>query len=92
MLDVITEKTDRFTRDIVETAATGPGKMTLFTASFARGTDFKSDKEVLPEGVLVIQTFFSKEISEEVQAKGRTARQGQNGIYKLVLCKETLMV
>ena len=34
---------------------------------------------------MVIQTFLSKERSEETQVKGRTARQGQKGQYRLAL-------
>ena len=38
--------------------------------------------------VHVIQTFLSEELTEEKQIQGRTARQGQNGSYCLVLlCK-----
>jgi len=36
-------------------------------------------------GVHVIQTFLSEDISEEVQIKGRTARQGKRGSYILIL-------
>jgi Mg-chelatase subunit ChlD len=39
-------------------------------------------------GVHVIQTFFSVEKAEEVQIKGRTARQGKKGSYSVVLLKE----
>ncbi|ETN97369.1 hypothetical protein RFI_40160, partial [Reticulomyxa filosa] len=35
-------------------------------------------------------TFLSKELSEEVQIKGRTARQGSYGSYSLVLCDKSL--
>lgn len=36
-------------------------------------------------GVSVIQTFVSFEYSEEVQIKGRTGRQGDNGSFCMVL-------
>ena len=47
------------------------------TRIFGRGLDFKSnDKKMNNDGgVHVIQTFLSEEFSEEVQIKGRTARQ-----------------
>lgn len=35
-------------------------------------------------GVHVIQTFFSTDIAEEVQIKGRCARQGEEGSYRYV--------
>ncbi|ETO03631.1 hypothetical protein RFI_33771, partial [Reticulomyxa filosa] len=41
-------------------------------------------------GPHVIQTFCSEELSEEVQIKGRTARQGGSGSYSLVLCDKSL--
>ena len=51
---------------------------------FDRGTDFKCfDSRMLSDGgVHVIQTFFSLDLSEEIQIKGRTARQGENGSYR----------
>jgi hypothetical protein len=36
----------------------------------------------------VIQTFLSLDICEEVQTKGRTSRQGQDGSYQLILNTE----
>ena len=36
-------------------------------------------------GIHVIQTFLSEALSEEIQIKGRTARQGENGSYSLIL-------
>ncbi len=36
-------------------------------------------------GLHVIQTFFSKELSEEVQIKGRTRRQGGNGTFDIIV-------
>ena len=38
----------------------------------------------------MISTFLSREESEEVQIKGRTARQGNNGTFNLVLLDEDL--
>ncbi|CAL6025642.1 Helicase-related_protein [Hexamita inflata] len=61
--------------------------VTLITREFGRGTDFICyDKNIdRLGGVHVIQTFFSDELSEEKQIKGRTARQGNSGSYSLVL-------
>lgn len=59
------------------------------------GTDFQCNDDELNNsgGLHVIQTFFSKETSEETQIKGRTARQGNRGSYSLVLNKgEPLLI
>ncbi|CAL6025644.1 Conserved_hypothetical protein [Hexamita inflata] len=68
------------------------GSISLFTKEFGRGTDFICyDKNIdRLGGVHVIQTFFSDELSEEKQIKGRTARQGNNGSYSLVLLDSEL--
>ena len=60
--------------------------------SFGRGVDFiiNDDKVIANEGVHVIQTFLSLQLSEEVQIKGRCARQGQKGSYSLILSFEDL--
>jgi preprotein translocase subunit SecA len=54
---------------------------------FGRGTDFVcfDDEMDASGGVHVIQTFVSLDVSEEKQIKGRTARQGNQGSYSLVL-------
>ena len=41
-------------------------------------------------GVHVIQTFLSEELSEEIQIKGRTARQGDEGSYSMFLLDSSL--
>jgi len=69
-----------------------PGYVTLATAGMGRGVDYKSSKSVeLNGGVHVIQTFFSTEITEETQIKGRTARFDCKGSYELVICKQHLI-
>ena len=80
---------DRTTR--IETAAMN-GSVTLCTQHFGRGTDFVSkDSKVNQAGGLhVLQTFFSDSISEEVQIRGRTARQGKNGTVSYVLLDGSL--
>ena len=62
----------------------------LATKIFGRGTDFQVNDDEVEEigGSHVIQTFFSDEISEETQIKGRTARHGGNGSYSMLLIEE----
>jgi superfamily II DNA/RNA helicase len=50
----------------------------------------RDDKVGVQGGVHVIQTFFSKTLSEEVQIKGRTARQGDKGSYSMILLEKDL--
>ncbi|KAL4475809.1 hypothetical protein ABPG72_011370 [Tetrahymena utriculariae] len=59
------------------------GQLTLCDKAFGRGTDFIFQNKKINEngGVVVLQTFFSEEINEEQQIKGRTARQGNKGIF-----------
>jgi uncharacterized protein (DUF1330 family) len=72
--------------------ATTSGQITLLTRTFGRGTDFVChDQRVSASGgVHVIQTFLSEEVSEEVQIKGRTARQGDYGSYSMILLDRDL--
>eukprot|EP00808_Paulinella_micropora_P007858 g11024.t1 len=69
-----------------------PGQVTCLPAILGRGIDFKcNSKEVeAAGGVHVIQAFFSMDLSEERQIKGRTARQMASGSYQLILCVEDL--
>lgn len=57
------------------------------TESFARGTDFKIfDKRIDEKGGLhVIQTFISNDLSEYIQTRGRTARQGNKGSFEVLI-------
>ncbi len=41
-------------------------------------------------GIHVLTTFLSEEISEEIQIKGRTARQGEKGSFSMVLLNSEL--
>ena len=61
--------------------------ITLATRIFGRGTDFQIIDERVNKigGTHVIQTFFSVDISEEAQIKGRTARHGDHGSFSMVL-------
>ena len=73
--------------------ATISNTCTLLTKVFGRGTDFSvKDKDVINNnGVLVIQTFFSDSFSEEIQIKGRTARQGSKGQFMIILLKNDII-
>jgi len=79
-------------RDNIIKAATRQGMVTLATPEYARGTDFKifDDRMEACGGIHVLQTFFSLDLSEEVQMMGRAARQGNKGSYSLVLAVKQL--
>jgi len=67
------------------------GQVTLLSRIYGRGIDFIcQDQRVKKLGVHVIQTFLSESESEEVQVRGRTARQGQEGSFELLLCTDDL--
>jgi len=72
--------------------ATTKGHVTLCTRSYGRGVDFRvADTTVLENGgVHVVSTFFPDDVSEEVQMKGRCARQGDKGSFSMVLNAEDL--
>ncbi|CAF1499257.1 unnamed protein product [Rotaria sordida] len=62
-----------FNRLITDQYAGHHGKVTLLTKHFGRGVDFQSETSVNEKGgIHVIQTFFSSDIKEEIQIKGRT--------------------
>jgi preprotein translocase subunit SecA len=62
------------------------------TDAFGRGTDFEllDDHIKSVGGLHVIQAFLSLEESEEVQIKGRTARQNNNGSYDCIITENCL--
>ena len=74
-------------REHIITGATRQGQITLATRIYGRGTDFKIHDERMEKcgGMHVIQTFFSRDLSEEIQIMGRCARQGCRGSYSQVL-------
>ncbi|CAF1394740.1 unnamed protein product [Adineta steineri] len=84
---ILTEEASPAEKESIIKRATGSGQITLFTKTFGRGTDFICHDPTVDSngGIHVIQTFLSEEISEEVQIKGRTARQGDRGSYSLIL-------
>ena len=61
--------------------------ITLLPAKFGRGIDFMcNDRQVNRKGgVHIIQTFLSESLSEEIQIRGRTARQDKTGSYQMLL-------
>uniref|UniRef100_A0A6U5JQH3 VWFA domain-containing protein n=1 Tax=Calcidiscus leptoporus TaxID=127549 RepID=A0A6U5JQH3_9EUKA len=74
-------------RERIIRETTRQGKITLASRMYGRGTDFKiyDDRMEKAGGLHVIQTFFSPDLSEEVQIMGRCARQGDEGSYSQVL-------
>ncbi|ETO33242.1 hypothetical protein RFI_03863 [Reticulomyxa filosa] len=89
---VMTEENSFEEKESFIKRATSSGRIGLYTKAFGRGTDFICRDQVVNAngGAHVIQTFLSEEVSEEVQIKGRTARQGGNGSYSLVLSDKSL--
>jgi len=81
---VITEEIGPCEKEGAFLQATRSGAITLMIREFGRGTDFKcfDGRMIDGGGVHVIQAFFSTEIAEEIQIKGRTARQGARGSYR----------
>jgi hypothetical protein len=77
------------TRDVASRVrkATHTGSVTLLSREQGRGLDFHCSDKVVEEtgGLHVVQTFLSEELSEEIQIKGRTARQKNKGSFELIL-------
>ena len=78
--------------DFYVRSAARAGNATLFTKFHGRGTDFKvrEDAVELKGGMHVLQTFLSEEEAEEIQIRGRSARQDKSGTYKLILFSDDL--
>ncbi|CAF4058236.1 unnamed protein product [Rotaria magnacalcarata] len=91
-VQIITEKVSVKNRELYIKHAATIGKVTLLTRTFGRGTDFIcNNQQLLASGGLhVLQTFFSEELSEEYQIKGRGARQGDSGSYRMILLDKDL--
>jgi preprotein translocase subunit SecA len=72
--------------------ATAPSQVTLLSRIFGRGLDFKVNDLHIESlgGLLVICTFFPDSASEEIQIKGRTARQGKYGAFEFIVCQPDL--
>ena len=91
-IEVLTEEANSQERETRVRRATSSGQITFLTKTFGRGTDFICHNEIVEKngGVHVIQTFVSEELSEEIQIRGRTARQGNYGSYSMVLLESSL--
>ncbi|CAM4971805.1 unnamed protein product [Rotaria socialis] len=89
---IVTEEAESDENEQKLKCATMSGQVTLLTRVFGRGVDFKCCDRTVEEngGTHVIQTFLSEEYSEEIQIKGRTARQGDCGSYSMVLLDSDL--
>lgn len=88
----LTEEASFEEKEYLIQRATSSGQITLFTRMFGRGTDFICHEKsvTMSGGTHVIQTFLSEEVSEEKQIKGRTARQGEQGSYSMILLDQDL--
>jgi hypothetical protein len=89
---VHTHLTESELKGAISTAAE-PSYITLFPRDLGRGTDFQvhdADVDIQMDGLLVVQTFLSDEMSEEIQIRGRTARQKKKGAFKLILLAQDL--
>jgi hypothetical protein len=88
--EMVTEEEDNI--DFYVRFAARSGNATLFTKFHGRGTDFKvrEDSVDAAGGMHVLQTFLSEEKAEEIQIRGRSARQDKRGTYKLVLLAQDL--
>ena len=91
-VQIITERIAAKERELAIKRAATEGKVTLLTRTFGRGTDFicRNQNVLANGGVHVLQTFFSQELSEEYQIMGRTARQGEQGSYRMILLDSDL--
>jgi preprotein translocase subunit SecA len=89
---ILTEEANAHEKTYFINAATMSGKITLCTRTFGRGTDFITHDQIVSVngGVHVIQTFLSEEYAEEIQIRGRTARQGEDGSYSLIVNVKSL--
>ena len=93
-IQIITEEVSSSPKekDMLIKRATTSGQITLLTRAFGRGTDFvcRDHNVIANGGVHVIQAFYSDELSEEIQIMGRTARQGKDGSFGMVLMDSEL--
>ncbi|KAL9698998.1 hypothetical protein quinque_002439 [Culex quinquefasciatus] len=90
-LEVLTENTAEDEQEMLIGEAGVAKTVTLATRGMGRGVDYKSSVAVEKSGgVHVIQTFFSLDVKEETQIRGRTARKDNKGSYELILCEAHL--
>ncbi|KAL1377990.1 hypothetical protein pipiens_015884 [Culex pipiens pipiens] len=90
-LNVLTVDTDPADKERFINDAGVSRTITLATREMGRDVDYKSSVAVESNGgVHVIQSFFSVDVKEETQIKGRTARKDNRGSYELIVCIEHL--
>jgi hypothetical protein len=89
-VETITSMTRNIRQSVLR--ATHSGSVTLLSREHGRGLDFHcKDKKVEDTGgIHVVQTFLSEQLSEEIQIRGRTARQKNKGSFELVLLASDL--
>jgi hypothetical protein len=92
MVKTMTEHTKSKDKETIVRQAATKGSITLATREFGRGTDFVCyDKSLQAAGGMhVCMTFVPQQVAEEVQIKGRTARQGGKGSFSVVVDKAKL--
>ena len=91
-VEILKEELDEREKTNIIQKAANSHSITFSTAVFGRGTDFicRDNKVQANGGAHVIQAYFSTWYSEEMQIKGRTARQGQAGSFSWVIQEEEL--
>ncbi|KAL9692209.1 hypothetical protein quinque_015751, partial [Culex quinquefasciatus] len=90
-LQVLTENTEQDKHEHLIGEAGVAKTVTLATRGMGRGVDYKSSVAVEKNGgVHVIQSFFSLDVKEETQIRGRTARKDNRGSYELIVLDEHL--
>ena len=79
-------------QQIVSCRSGAAGAVTLATRPFGRGTDFAAIDESVNKagGIHVVSSFLADTQSEEIQIKGRTARQGEQGSFSMILLRASL--
>eukprot|EP01087_Luapelamoeba_hula_P009891 TRINITY_DN2588_c0_g1_i2.p1 TRINITY_DN2588_c0_g1~~TRINITY_DN2588_c0_g1_i2.p1 ORF type:complete len:2562 (+),score=268.54 TRINITY_DN2588_c0_g1_i2:39-7724(+) len=67
--------------------ATLAGQASILPDTLSRGLDFLcvDQKVEAAGGMVVIMTYLPEDLSDEVQIRGRTARQGNKGAFKVIL-------
>jgi preprotein translocase subunit SecA len=83
----LTEEHDASVRGSRIFDAVEPGRITLMSSAYGRGTDIVVRNDEIKEngGLHIIHAFLSLDESEEVQIKGRTARQNGKGSYACII-------
>eukprot|EP01087_Luapelamoeba_hula_P010441 TRINITY_DN276_c0_g2_i2.p1 TRINITY_DN276_c0_g2~~TRINITY_DN276_c0_g2_i2.p1 ORF type:complete len:2599 (-),score=378.72 TRINITY_DN276_c0_g2_i2:48-6866(-) len=73
--------------------ATRTKQVSILPAVYGRGVDFMCVDNLVENagGIAVIMTYLPADLSDEVQIRGRTARQGNKGSFKVVLYAGSLV-